>query len=163
PNLPKTDVEEATREVCQSRDMIADQLGRPVAQFSYPNGRGAAHMNDTVREIVRRAGFRSAATSLPGCVQLGADPWGLRRAAINNVLGLVLLALPAWNFRQHRDLWYVTDPFMRVLLVIGIIFIFGTVVSWYTLPDHWVEDPLTKPAWGAIKTTQTDFTGRFMF
>ena len=82
---------------------------------------------------------------------------------INNVLGLVLLALLAWNFRQHRDLWYVTDPFMRVLLVIGIIFIFGTVVSWYTLPDHWVEDPLTKPAWGAIKTTQTDFTGRFMF
>ena len=89
PNLPKTDVEEATREVCQSRDMIADQLGRPVAHFSYPNGRGAAHMNDTVREIVRRAGFRSAATSLPGCVQLGADPWGLRRVGIYN---------------RHRDL-----------------------------------------------------------
>src|SRR5262249_43652354 len=82
---------------------------------------------------------------------------------INNVLGLVLLALLLWKFRQHRDLWYVTDPFMRVLLVIGVIFIFGTAVSWYTLPDHWVQDPLTKPAWGGVKTTQTDFTGRFMF
>jgi len=89
PNLPKTDVEEATREVCQSRDMIADQLGVPVPHFSYPNGRGAAHMNDSVREIVRRAGFRSAVTSLPGCVEVGADPWTLKRVGIYN---------------RHRDL-----------------------------------------------------------
>jgi peptidoglycan/xylan/chitin deacetylase (PgdA/CDA1 family) len=82
PNLPKTEVAEAVREVCGSRDTIAERLRTPVAHFSYPNGRGAAHMNETVREIVRRAGFRSAVTSLAGCVRVGADPWGLRRVGI---------------------------------------------------------------------------------
>ena len=38
---------------------------------------------------ISRAGFRSAVTSLPGCVQVGADPWGLRRVGIYN---------------RHRDL-----------------------------------------------------------
>jgi peptidoglycan/xylan/chitin deacetylase (PgdA/CDA1 family) len=89
PNLPRTEFEEAAREVCGSRDAIAERLGVPVAHFSYPNGRGASHVNERVREIVRRAGFRSAVTSLAGCVRVGADPWGLRRVGVYN---------------RHRDL-----------------------------------------------------------
>jgi peptidoglycan/xylan/chitin deacetylase (PgdA/CDA1 family) len=82
PNLPRTEVEEQTREVCGSRDTIAAELRVPVAHFSYPNGRGASHVNETVREVVRRAGFRSAVTSLAGPVAAGADPWGLRRVGV---------------------------------------------------------------------------------
>jgi peptidoglycan/xylan/chitin deacetylase (PgdA/CDA1 family) len=89
PNLPRTEVDEQMREVCGSRDTIAEQVRVPVAHFSYPNGRGAAHVNDTVRAVVRKAGFRSAVTSLAGSVQLGADPWGLRRVGVYN---------------RHRDL-----------------------------------------------------------
>ena len=81
---------------------------------------------------------------------------------INNVLGLVLFGLLIWNFRQHRDLWYLKEPFVRVLLAIGMLFIFGTVLSWYTLPDKYVQNLITKPVWGTM-STQVDFTGRFMF
>jgi peptidoglycan/xylan/chitin deacetylase (PgdA/CDA1 family) len=82
PNLPRTQVDEQMREVCGSRDTIAAELRAPVAHFSYPNGRGASHVNETVRDVVRRAGFRSAVTSLAGPVALGADPWGLRRVGV---------------------------------------------------------------------------------
>jgi peptidoglycan/xylan/chitin deacetylase (PgdA/CDA1 family) len=89
PNLPRTDAAEAMREVCESRAAIAAALRAEVAHFSYPNGRGASHVNERVRDIVRRAGFRSAVTSLAGCVRPGADPWGLRRVGVYN---------------RHRDL-----------------------------------------------------------
>jgi hypothetical protein len=46
-------------------------------------------VNETVRAVVRRAGFRSAVTSLSGPVRAGADPWGLRRVGVYN---------------RHRDL-----------------------------------------------------------
>ena len=84
PNLPNTEVREAEREIVGSRDAIAAALGGPVAHFSYPNGRGASHLNDTVKGLVRRAGFRSAVTSQAGCIQVGADPWSLRRVGVYN-------------------------------------------------------------------------------
>jgi peptidoglycan/xylan/chitin deacetylase (PgdA/CDA1 family) len=84
PNLPNTPPEEALEEIVGSRDMIASKLGTAVAHFSYPNGRGAAHLTDTVRGIVRQAGFLSAVTSVPGCVRAGADLWALRRVGVYN-------------------------------------------------------------------------------
>jgi peptidoglycan/xylan/chitin deacetylase (PgdA/CDA1 family) len=84
PNLPNTDPEEATAEIMGSRDMIAGQLRTPVTHFSYPNGRGSAHLTDTVRDIVRQLAFRSAVTSVPGCVETRADPWALRRVGVYN-------------------------------------------------------------------------------
>ncbi len=84
PNLPNTPPEEALEEIAGSRDMIAGKLGTSVAHFSYPNGRGAAHLTDTVRGIVRQAGFLSAVTSVPGCVRAGADLWALRRVGVYN-------------------------------------------------------------------------------
>ena len=84
PNLPNTPVDEAEREIVGSRDAIAAALGGRVAHFCYPNGRGASHLNDTVKNLVRRAGFRSATTSQRGCVQVGADPWSLPRVGVYN-------------------------------------------------------------------------------
>jgi peptidoglycan/xylan/chitin deacetylase (PgdA/CDA1 family) len=84
PNLPNTAIDEAEREINGSRDAIAAALRTPVAHFSYPNGRGASHLNDTIRDLVRRAGFRSAVTSRAGCVEVGADPWSLQRVGVYN-------------------------------------------------------------------------------
>jgi len=84
PNLPNTPPEEALEEIVGSRDMIAAKLGTSVTHFSYPNGRGAAHLTETVRGIVRQAGFLSAVTSVPGCVRTGADLWALRRVGVYN-------------------------------------------------------------------------------
>ena len=69
PNLPNTAIDEATEEIAGSRDMIANKLRSVVAHFSYPNGRGSAHVTETVRTIVRRSGFQSAVTSVSGCVR----------------------------------------------------------------------------------------------
>ena len=84
PNIPNTPPEEALEEIVGSRDQIAGMLGTTVAHFSYPNGRGAAHLTEAVRGIVRQAGFLSAVTSVPGCVRTGADPWALRRVGVYN-------------------------------------------------------------------------------
>jgi len=84
PNLPNTSADEATEEISGSRDMIESMLSAPVAHFSYPNGRGSSHLNEAVREIVRRSGFLSAVTSVPGCVRGDADPWALRRVGVYN-------------------------------------------------------------------------------
>ena len=37
-----------------------------------------------MKGLVRRAGFRSAVTSQAGCIQVGADPWSLRRVGVYN-------------------------------------------------------------------------------
>jgi peptidoglycan/xylan/chitin deacetylase (PgdA/CDA1 family) len=84
PNLPNTPADEALAEIAGSRDEIAAQLRVPVVHFSYPNGRGSAHLTDTIRDIVRRVGFQSAVTSVPGCVRTGADLWALRRVGVYN-------------------------------------------------------------------------------
>ena len=84
PNLPNTEIDEATAEIAGSREVIASNLRTPVTHFSYPNGRGSAHLTEDVRMIVRRVGFRSAVTSVPGCVRTGADPWALRRVGVYN-------------------------------------------------------------------------------
>jgi peptidoglycan/xylan/chitin deacetylase (PgdA/CDA1 family) len=84
PNLPNTGYAEAAQEIAGSRDTIAAAVGKPVAHFSYPNGRGSAHLTETVRAIVRDAAFRSAVTSVTGCVRQGADPWALRRVGVYN-------------------------------------------------------------------------------
>jgi len=84
PNLPNTSADEAAEEITGSRDMIESMISAPVAHFSYPNGRGSSHLNETVRGIVRRSGFLSAVTSVPGCVHGDADPWALRRVGVYN-------------------------------------------------------------------------------
>jgi peptidoglycan/xylan/chitin deacetylase (PgdA/CDA1 family) len=84
PNLPNTPSREATAEIAGSRDMIAAAIGAPAVHFSYPNGRGSAHVTEEIRTLVQRLGFRSAVTSVPGCVRTGADPWALRRVGVYN-------------------------------------------------------------------------------
>jgi peptidoglycan/xylan/chitin deacetylase (PgdA/CDA1 family) len=84
PNLPNTPPSEAAAEIAGSRDMIEAALGIRATHFSYPNGRGSAHLTDDLRTMVRDLGFRSAVTSLPGCVRTGADPWALRRVGVYN-------------------------------------------------------------------------------
>ncbi len=84
PNLPNTPPSEAAAEIAGSRDMIEAALGVRATHFSYPNGRGSAHLTEGLRAMVRAMGFRSAVTSLSGCVRVGADPWALRRVGVYN-------------------------------------------------------------------------------
>lgn len=89
PNLPNATAEEARHEIFGSRDALAAQIGERVRHFSYPNGRGSAHLTEAIKQTVREAGFDSATTSLTGSVTLGEDLFALRRIGI---------------YRRHGDL-----------------------------------------------------------
>lgn len=82
PNLPNATLDEARTEIVGSRDAMAAELRTRVRHFSYPNGRGSAHLTADVKAIVRDAGFDSATTSVTGSVLAGDDPFALKRIGI---------------------------------------------------------------------------------
>jgi peptidoglycan/xylan/chitin deacetylase (PgdA/CDA1 family) len=100
PNLPNTTPEEAEREVRESKEMIEGQLRTRVHDFSYPNGRGSSHLTEQVKEIVRQAGFRSAVTSLAGCIESGNDLFTLKRIGVYKKHGR--LPLLSWEIESNR-------------------------------------------------------------
>lgn len=82
PNLPNATPDESRREIFGSRDALAERIGERVRHFSYPNGRGSAHLTDNVRNQVRDAGFDSSTTSVTGSVVPGDDLLALKRIGI---------------------------------------------------------------------------------
>ena len=98
PNLPNATFEEAQTEIIGSQAALAAQLRAPVRHFSYPNGRGSAHLTDEVKGIVRDAGYDSSTTSLTGSVQAGDDLLALKRIGIYNRHG----AMPEFTLGIER-------------------------------------------------------------
>jgi peptidoglycan/xylan/chitin deacetylase (PgdA/CDA1 family) len=82
PNLPGLPPEAAEAEVAGSKTLIEARLDAPVEHFAYPNGRGVSHFNDTVRDIVRQAGFLTSVTSISGPVHPTDDLFTLRRLGV---------------------------------------------------------------------------------
>ncbi len=80
---------------------------------------------------------------------------------INNALGAMFLGLLAWDFYQRRDVWYLREPLVRMLLAIGAVMLIGTVAAEYTLPDSYVQNLIVRRI-GAIRSG-VDFTERQLF
>lgn len=79
PILANLTDDELQFELLESRRAIELQTGKPVSTISYPVG-GRNAFNDRVRQAIRRAGYRLAASYLPGTNPLSAlDYYGLRR------------------------------------------------------------------------------------
>jgi len=75
--------EQVRAEIAGSRERIEAVLGAPVRDFAYPNTGGRyPHFNERVAAIVRDLGFRSAATSAPGVVGPGTDPFIIPRLGV---------------------------------------------------------------------------------
>jgi len=98
PNLPNATLAEARAEIVGSRDQLSEQLGQRVRHFSYPNGRGSAHLTDAIKDLVRNADFDSATTSITGSVVAGDDVYALKRIGIYNRHG----ALPEFTLDIER-------------------------------------------------------------
>ena len=77
-------------EIAESRSALQDMLGVPIEHFAYPFGDFTA---DTV-ELVRRAGYVSAVTVVPGVARASDDRLRLPRILVNGERGL-------WNFLLH--------------------------------------------------------------
>jgi len=78
PFLARIPAKQAERELRQSKDIIEQQLGKPVRTLAYPSG----NYNADVEDIVDEAGYAAAVTTLPGHNSLGDDVYALRRNVI---------------------------------------------------------------------------------
>jgi peptidoglycan/xylan/chitin deacetylase (PgdA/CDA1 family) len=87
-------------EIAQSRAALRNMLGVPIEHFAYPFG----GFNAATVELVRRAGYTSAVTLLPGAARASDDRLRLPRILVNGERRL-------WNFLLH-----VATPYERLRL-----------------------------------------------
>jgi peptidoglycan/xylan/chitin deacetylase (PgdA/CDA1 family) len=91
-NLKTLSVPEAREEICGSKKMLESLLGVPVRHFCYPYG---GWTMQSIRELVKEAGYRSACTTRFGVAQPDEDRWTLPR----------ITPLPSWRLIEkawHR-------------------------------------------------------------
>jgi len=79
PILASEQVSAARREICASRDHLADLLRIPIRTFAYPNGRPGVDYLAAHVKIVRDAGFDAAVTTSNGVARTGDDVFQLPR------------------------------------------------------------------------------------
>jgi peptidoglycan/xylan/chitin deacetylase (PgdA/CDA1 family) len=75
PHLSQLSRDDARREITESRKKLQDLFGVPVEHFCYPFG----DFNDTVRDLVMTAGYRTACGVEPGVNTRDTDRFALRR------------------------------------------------------------------------------------
>jgi peptidoglycan/xylan/chitin deacetylase (PgdA/CDA1 family) len=90
PRLQELHEDAARYEIAESRAALGNMLGAPIEHFAYPFGQFTA---DTI-ELVRRAGYSSAVTVLPGMARASDDRLRLPRILVNGEQGL-------WRFLLH--------------------------------------------------------------
>lgn len=66
------------RELVESKKLLEEKLQAPVTSFAYPNG-GAADFNQAAVQVLQRAGYRCAATTIAGNNDSTVDAFALRR------------------------------------------------------------------------------------
>jgi len=71
PWLTRLPPEAAWREIRRSKLVLESLFNRPVITFIYPYG----DMNKSIREMVRRAGYRLARAVRPGPINVWTDPY----------------------------------------------------------------------------------------
>ncbi len=83
-NLPHADPEDANFEIVECKSTIESIIGSKVHHFSYPNGGGYSYFNDSIVNMVQRAGYKTACTSSNGVVKRGSNPFILKRVRVTN-------------------------------------------------------------------------------
>jgi hypothetical protein len=78
PFLSRMTSEQLTWEVSECKRRIEEELQLPVLHFAYPNGR-EEDFGSSNKDLIRRAGYRSAATTIWGTNYGSTDPMELRR------------------------------------------------------------------------------------
>lgn len=90
-NVAQMGAAAARREIEESRDALAAIVGEAVVHFCYPNTGGRHRYFDAeAASILASAGFQSAATSRPGAIRRGVDPYLLPRLGVSPRLADVI-------------------------------------------------------------------------
>ncbi len=79
--LIKRSPEQAKREIFESKRIIERETGKPAKFFSYPRGT-KADFDRRMKDMVREAGYVAAFSAISGINDCRADPFELRRIAI---------------------------------------------------------------------------------
>ena len=88
PDLTRLSPAEVWRQVDGSRLAIRREFHVPVEFFCYPSGR----FDREVEQLVRRAGFDAATTTVEGLARPSGDPYALDRVRVSGGLGAFGLA-----------------------------------------------------------------------
>lgn len=75
PFLTRLPPDRAREEIFASKKMLEDDFGVPIRHFCYPYG----DQNETVRHLVREAGYETACTTFAGIITSETNPWELKR------------------------------------------------------------------------------------
>jgi long-subunit fatty acid transport protein len=70
--------EQLSWEVAECKRRIEAELQLPVSHFAYPNGR-EEDFGSSNKDLIRRAGYRAAVTTIWGTNYASTDPMELRR------------------------------------------------------------------------------------
>ena len=89
PNLPSLTAADAFTELLESKRLLESVVEAPVRHLAYPGGPDPSRPDFTgeIIELVRRAGYRSASTSLRAPVTLDSDPFVLGRYDVHEGMG----------------------------------------------------------------------------
>lgn len=81
PWLTQVTLEEARREIVESKARLEQRIGKPVCLFAYPGGR-VCDFNRGIKAIVAESGYSGACIGLNGTNDRGTDPYLLKRTKI---------------------------------------------------------------------------------
>ncbi len=79
PDLDRIPLEQAKREIEDSRSRVRQLTGKPADVFSFPRGR----YTPVILEMLRASGWRAALTVVPGVARGSSDPMQLPRFPID--------------------------------------------------------------------------------
>ena len=85
-NLPNADYPDAVREINECKEILEEKIGVPVRHFSYPNGGNYAYYNESIKKMVKKAGYITSTTSNNGIAGLQSNLYELKRIRITNNL-----------------------------------------------------------------------------
>ena len=97
-NLPSAGLEDATREIVESKQMIERALRVPVTMFAYPNGGAERYFTPELQNAVAKAGFGAAVSSRNGFARPGSDLYALERIRVAERLEDLVFALEVERF-----------------------------------------------------------------
>jgi len=97
-------IDQAKKEIIESKHILENQFGIPITAFAYPYGA----VNQTIRNLVEEAGYQSACSTQSGFISEQADLYSLRRIDVfgNDSLPLFRRKVAFGSNRvSTRDLW----------------------------------------------------------
>jgi len=102
PNLASISVDQAKREVVESKYRIEVETDRSVNCFAYPYG-GLVHFNERIKTMLREAGFICACSTIYGRQNLNDDLYQLRRIPIFHYHNMSVFKAKVFGFFDYLD------------------------------------------------------------